>query len=80
MWLDETNTGASSACIRPGLCVTTFPGPLNLGASFNRTLWQLKGGVIGSELRALNNIGWHRDAGGTYSERIGLTGYGHQNS
>jgi len=32
--------------------------------------------VIGSEVRALNNIGWNRDAGGTTTEKIGLTGYG----
>ena len=76
MWLDETNTGASAACLGPGHCVTTFPGPLGIGASFNRTLWKLKGGVIGTEVRALNNIGWWRDAGGTVTEKIGLTGYG----
>jgi hypothetical protein len=27
-------------------------------------------------MRAMNNIGWYRDAGGTYTEKIGLTGYG----
>ena len=36
--------------------------------------WRLKGGVIGTELRAFNNMGWNRDAGGTTTEKIGLTG------
>jgi hypothetical protein len=76
MWLDETNTAASSACLGPGHCATTFPGPLGVGASFNRSSWNLKGGVLGTEVRALNNIAWHRNAGGTYSEMIGLTGFG----
>lgn len=30
----------------------------------------------GTELRAFNNMGWNRDAGGTTTEKIGLTGYG----
>ena len=75
MWLDETNTGASAGCLGPGHCVTTFPGPLGVAASFNRSLWKAKGGVIGTEVRALNNVGWWRDAGGTVSEKIGLTGH-----
>jgi beta-glucosidase-like glycosyl hydrolase len=75
MWLDETNTGASSACLGPGHCATTFPGPIGMGASFNRTSWNLKGGALGTEVRALNIIAWHRNAGGTYSEMIGLTGF-----
>jgi xylan 1,4-beta-xylosidase len=77
MWLVEANTGANSACLGgpDNKCSTTFPGPLGMGASFNRTLWYLKGNVIGTELRAYNNIGWHRDSGpGT--NNIGLTGYG----
>ena len=76
MWLEESNTGVSSACLSPGHCATTFCGPLGLGASFNRTSWRLKGTVISNEMRAMNNIGWYRDAGGTYTEKIGLTGYG----
>ena len=59
-----------------GHCATTFSGPLGLGASFNRTLWRQKGAVLGLETRAMNNIGWYRDAGGTVSERIGVTGFG----
>jgi beta-glucosidase-like glycosyl hydrolase len=76
MWLEESNTGVSSACLGPGHCATTFSGPLGLGASFNRSSWYMKGTVIGNELRAMNNIGWFRDAGGTTTEKLGLTGYG----
>jgi beta-glucosidase len=76
MWLTETNTAANSACLSATQCATTFPGPLGMGASFNRTLWYAKGSVIGTELRAFNNIGWHRDAGDPTKDFIGLTGYG----
>ena len=30
---------------------TTFVGPMNMGASFNKTSWRLKGHVIGTEAR-----------------------------
>ena len=76
MWLEESNTGVSSACLGADHCATTFSGPLGLGASFNRSSWYMKGTVIGNELRAMNNIGWFRDAGGTTTEKLGLTGYG----
>ena len=75
MWLVETNTAVNSACLAENKCATTFPGPLGIGASFNRTLWKAKGSVIGTELRAFNNIGWHRDAGTPSKAFIGLTGY-----
>jgi len=75
MWLVEANTGAASACLPSGKCATTFNGPLGMGASFNRSSWAAKGRVLGTELRAFNNIGWHRDAG-TGTNLIGLTGYG----
>ncbi len=74
MWLVETNTGADATCLGENKCSTTFNGPLGMGASFNRTSWWLKGSVIGTELRAYNNIGWYR--GGGPKELIGLTGYG----
>jgi hypothetical protein len=73
MWLEEANTGVSSACLGPGHCATTFAGPLGLGASFNRSSWYAKGSVLGNEMRAMNNIGWFRDAGGTTTEKLGLT-------
>ena len=39
MWLVETNTGVNSACYRKDTCASTFPGPMGMGASFNRSLW-----------------------------------------
>ena len=76
MWLVETNSGTDSACFSRDKCSTVFPGPLGMAASFNRSLWEAKGKVLGAEMRAYNNLHWHRDAGGTTSERIGLTGFG----
>ena len=49
---------------------------MGMAASFNRSLWRHKGLVLGAEIRAFNNLRWHRDAGGTVTERIGLTGFG----
>ena len=57
MWLVETNTGVNSACFSRDVCATTFPGPMGMSASFNRTLWRLKGSVMGSEMRAFYNAG-----------------------
>ena len=76
MWLVETNTGDNSACYAQDRCASTFPGPMAMGASFNRSSWRLKGSVLGSELRAFNNLGWHRDAGVAAKAFIGLTGFG----
>ena len=42
-----------------------------MGASFNKTSWRLKGDVIGTEFRALNNLGWVRSG-----DQLGLTGWG----
>jgi hypothetical protein len=44
-----------------------------MAASFNKTSWNQKGSVLGTEMRAFNNIGWHRGLAG---DRIGLTGFG----
>ena len=57
-WLTETNTAVAAACYtadptKKYRCATTFVGPMNMGASFNRTSWRLKGGVLGTEMRAL---------------------------
>ena len=76
MWLVETNTGDNSACYAQDRCASTFPGPMAMGASFNRSSWRLKGSVLGSELRAFNNLGWHRDTRGEVRDLIGLTGFG----
>ena len=77
MWLVETNTNVASACLAQDICATTFVGPVGMGASFNRTSWRAKGSVLGNEMRAMNNIGWHRQFNNVEnSEFIGLTGYG----
>ena len=56
MHLVETNSGINSACLGSNKCTTIFPGPTGLGAAFNRTLWHLKGEVMSTEMRALNNL------------------------
>lgn len=73
-WLTETNTNVAALCYTdPYKCPTTFVGPLGMGSSFNRTSWKMKGSVLGTELRAFHNIGWHRANTGN---KIGLTGFG----
>lgn len=77
-WLTETNTAVAATCYhgdssKPYHCSTTFPGPMNMGASFNKTSWRMKGDVIGTEMRAFNNIGQMRQSPGDY---VGLTGFG----
>ena len=59
-WLTETNSCVDSPCHGPtanGKCATTFVGPNNMAASFNRTNWRLKGDVVSTDLRAFNNGG-----------------------
>eukprot|EP01079_Euglenida_sp_SAG-EU17-18_P009673 gene9673-1740_t len=75
-WLVETNTAAASSPYDEAHTSTTFSGPMGLGASFNRTMWRLKGQVIGRELRAFNNIGWHRGDSAGPKDLIGVTGFG----
>eukprot|EP00438_Fugacium_kawagutii_P024421 Skav222384 [mRNA] locus=scaffold2692:366758:368391:- [translate_table: standard] len=60
LWLVETNSGVDSACPAENHCVTNFVGPMGMAASFNRTSWHLKGYVMGTEQRALSNIGASR--------------------
>ena len=72
-WLVETNSAVNAACLGPGRCATTFSGPLGFGASFNRTLWHLKGSVLGTEMRAFANARWHRK---DPKVLVTLTGYG----
>ena len=66
-WLTEVNSCVDTACAGAGRCPTTFVGPNNMAASFNRSSWWLKGDVISTDMRALNNAG---------SGTVGLTGYG----
>ena len=77
-WLTETNTAVAATCYTgdpsdPYHCATTFVGPMNMGASFNRTSWEMKGDVIGTEMRAFNNLAWMRQ---NKADLIGLTGFG----
>jgi len=74
--LMEVNTAVASSCVAQDHCVTTFAAPATLAATFNSTVWRRKGEVIGSEIRALNNIDWHRAVGPIPTIRIGLEGYG----
>jgi len=76
MHLVETNTAVASACYAPFKCATEFPGPTGLGASFNRSMWFAKGDAISSEMRAFNNLNWHRATGDAPKSLIGLTGFG----
>lgn len=70
-WLTETNTAVAGACLSEDKCATTFSGPLGMAASFNTSSWRLKGGVLGTEMRAFNNLGWHR---GNPGDEVTLTG------
>jgi beta-glucosidase-like glycosyl hydrolase len=73
-WLTETNTNVAAKCYtEPWKCATTFIGPMGMGASFNKSSWKLKGDVLGTEMRAFNNIGWHR---GNSNDKIAITGFG----
>lgn len=73
-WLTETNTNVAALCYTAKWkCPTTFVGPMVMGASFNRSSWNFKGRVLGTEMRAFHNIGWHRANTGN---KIGLSGFG----
>lgn len=72
--LIETNTAAASMCVGPDKCATTFAAPASLAASFNASLWRAKGEVVSTEMRVLNNLGWHRGVG--FDIKVGLEGYG----
>jgi beta-glucosidase-like glycosyl hydrolase len=75
MWIVETNTVVNSACLSPTKCATQFAGPLSTAASFNRTLWHLKGHVLATEQRALANIRGRRF--NVHSpDFIGITAFG----
>lgn len=73
--LVETNSAVASMCVSANVCATEFPAPACLAASFNRTVWDIKGRILSDEMRAFNNINWMRgtDNGHAY---IGLTGFG----
>ena len=56
-WLTEANSVIQADCVAPNRCPTQFPGSLNTAASFNRTAFFVKGSVLGTEMRALGNLG-----------------------
>jgi len=76
MHLVETNTAVASACLGPEKCSVNYPGPTGLGATFNRSLWYMKGEAMGDEIRAFNNLQWYRATGDMPKSLIGLNGYG----
>jgi hypothetical protein len=57
-WLVEVNTGVASQCLGPEKCATTYVGPTGLGAAFNRSMWEAKGTVLSTEMRAFSNANW----------------------
>jgi beta-glucosidase-like glycosyl hydrolase len=50
-WGGNCIHGVQSRCTESGLCPTSFPNPIGLGAAFNRSVWHGMGAVIGMELR-----------------------------
>ena len=53
-WGGNCIHGVQSRCSTVnGKCPTSYPNPNSLGSSFNRTIWEKMGGVIGIELRSL---------------------------
>lgn len=52
------------------------PPVAGLGATFNRSVWYLKGQAMSDEMRAFNNLRWYRATGDAPYSLIGLNGYG----
>jgi hypothetical protein len=47
-------------CVGDGadrVCPTSFPSPSGLGTAFNDSLWRLAAAAVGSEVRAMRNLG-----------------------
>ena len=58
--------GVQSRCSAEGRCPTSYPNPNTLGASFNKTVWQQMGSVIGLELRSL----WLQGVGEAHDDNL----------
>lgn len=58
------------------LCQVEWPGPTGLAATFNRTVWRVKGEVVSTEMRAFNNLGGTRGTDDHTTAFIGLDGFG----
>lgn len=54
------------------LCPTLFPNGQLLGAAFNRTLWRRVGAVIGTEMRAQQNLGGSPSGFSCWSPNLNL--------
>jgi len=74
--LDELNSGACSACKYANRCATCFPSPGAIAATFNRTVFQQKGTVIGVEVRSMVNENYNRFNRAATWARLGVTSYG----
>ena len=59
-WWSEALHGVQSGCANTAQgsrCPVSFPAAISTAASFNKTLFEAVGNVIGTEARALSNIG-----------------------
>eukprot|EP01046_Picozoa_sp_COSAG06_P013658 COSAG06_NODE_831_length_12041_cov_5.766789_2_plen_773_part_00 len=54
-WGREANSGPGGSCVA-GHCPVQYPSNLGITASFNRSLYRQKGGIIATEMRALDNL------------------------
>lgn len=85
-WGVEDLHGAGISCVNGSdgkmHCPTIFPTLNVLGGSFNQSLWEMVGTVIGTEVRAANNAGADRGRHPTppgepnVNDPIGVNGWG----
>ena len=80
-WGVEDLHGAGIACIAGAVdgstrCPTIFPDLAVLAAGFNETAWEGVGTVIGTEMRASNNVGGTRMREVGINSPIGLNAWG----
>eukprot|EP00026_Physarum_polycephalum_P002953 Phypoly_transcript_02962.p1 GENE.Phypoly_transcript_02962~~Phypoly_transcript_02962.p1 ORF type:complete len:862 (+),score=98.40 Phypoly_transcript_02962:97-2586(+) len=71
----EVNSAVATDCPAPEKCATVYASPANLAASFNRTIWTLKGEATAMEFRAFNNLNWYRAYQIPFAF-VGLLGFG----
>ena len=79
-WGVEDDHGSGTACLQSAdgqwHCPTIFPALAVLAGSFNESLWQAVGTVIGTEMRAANNVGATRARRPGHNDPIGVNGWG----
>ena len=79
-WLVEVSSMASSLDVCSPLvgwhagCPTSFPAAMLLTGSFNASLWQAHGRVVGDEMRAISNLATTAEA--LSPGRVSLAGHG----